>query len=266
MRLLMCPPEHFAVTYEINPWMRIANGPDLPTSRVQWQALHLILTEKIGAEISLISPQPGLPDMVFTANAGLTRGKFFVPSRFRPVERRGEEVFFTRWMRDSGFEIRPLPEEVVGAFEGEGDALFYGDLLLTGFGQRSEESVCQAAGELLGVNVLPLRLADRRWYHLDTCLIPVTSHLLAFYPPAFDAAANAALENLTGEKIILTEHDALRFGGNAIVLGDQIVINSGCTVLAAALRERGFGVFETDLSEFIKAGGSAKCLVLALDH
>ena len=266
MHLLMCPPEHFDVTYEINPWMRIANGPDPQRARAQWAALHSILTERIGADVALITPQPGLPDMVFTANAGLTKGDLFVPSRFRPKERQGEVLFFTQWMSQNGFQIRPLPEEVIGAFEGEGDALFYGDLLLTGFGQRSDETVCREVGTLLGVDVLALRLTDSRWYHLDTCLIPVTPDLLAYYPAAFDAAANAALEKLPGEKIFLTESDSLRFGGNAVVLGNKIVINSGCDALASALRARGLEVFETELSEFIKAGGSAKCLVLALEH
>ena len=266
MRLLMCPPEHFDVTYEINPWMRIVNGPDPQRARTQWTALHAILTERIGADAALITPQPGLPDMVFTANAGLTKGDIFVPSRFRPAERRGEVAFFTQWMAENGFQIRPLPETVDGAFEGEGDALFYGELLLTGFGQRSDEAACREVGTLLGVEVLPLRLTDSRWYHLDTCLIPVTPDLLAYYPAAFDAASNTALEQLPGEKIFLTESDSLRFGGNAVVLGNKIVMNSGCDALAGELKQRGFNVYETDLSEFIKAGGSAKCLVLALEH
>ena len=266
MRLLMCPPEHFDVTYEINDWMRISNGPDPEVSRQQWQALYTILREEVGADVALIPPQPGLPDMVFTANAGLTKGSFFVPSRFRPVERQGEVAFFIQWMRENGFRLKPLTEAVVGAFEGEGDALFYGDLLLTGHGQRSDEAACRGVGEMLGVDVLPLRLADGRWYHLDTCLIPVSDDLLAYYPPAFDAAANHAIEALPGEKIVITDADALRFGGNAVVLGNQVVMNSGCEALAQALRARGLVVHETDLSEFIKAGGSAKCLVLALEH
>ena len=266
MRLLMCPPEHFDVTYEINAWMRIANGPDPERARAQWAALHTILRDEVGADVSLVAPQPGLPDMVFTANAGLTHGEWFVPSRFRPVERQGEVAFFIQWMLEHGFHLKPLTEEVAGAFEGEGDALFYGDLLLAGWGQRSDEAACRGVGDLLGVPVLPLRLTDPRWYHLDTCLLPLSSELLAYYPPAFDASANAAIEALPGEKITLTDGDALRFGGNAVVIGDQVVMNSGCEALAAALTARGFTVHATDLSEFIKSGGSAKCLVLALDH
>ena len=182
MRLLMCSPEHFDVTYEINDWMRIANGPDPETSRRQWQALYTILREEVGADVALVPPQPGLPDMVFTANAGLTKGDVFVPSRFRPVERQGEVAFFIQWMLENGFRLKPLTEAVAGAFEGEGDALFYGGLLLTGYGQRSDESACRGVGELLGVDVLPLRLTDGRWYHLDTCLIPVVGRSAGLLP------------------------------------------------------------------------------------
>ena len=74
------------------------------------------------------------------------------------------------------------------------------------------------------------------------------------------------LKALPGDKITLTEPDALRFGGNAVVVGDQVVMNSGCEALAGALTARGYTVHATNLSEFIKSGGSAKCLVLALDH
>ncbi len=262
----MCSPEHFTVSYEINDWMRVANGPDPAKARAQWTALYDLLREEVGADVHLVAPQPGLPDMVFTANAGLTKGPWFVPSRFRPVERQGEVAFFVQWMVENGFKLKPLTEETAGAFEGEGDALFYGDLLLAGYGQRSDESACRGVGALLGVDVLPLRLTDGRWYHVDTCLIPVSPELLAYYPPAFDAAANRALEALPGDKILISEHDALRFGGNAIVAGDQIVLNAGCGELAEALGSRGYTVHATDLSEFLKSGGSAKCLVLALDH
>lgn len=177
--------------------------------------------------------------MVFTANTGLTHGGWFVRSRFRPVERQGEVAFFIQWMLENGSHLKPLTEEVAGAFEGEGDALFYGDTLLTGWGQRSGEAACRGVGEMLGV-----------------------PELLAYYPPAFDARANPMIEALPGEKITLTEHDALRFGGNAVAAGRQVVMNSGCEALAGALRARGYTVHATDLSEFIKSGGSAKCLVL----
>ncbi len=266
MRLLMCPPDLFDVTYEINAWMKIAQKPSLDNARAQWNALRNLLADQIGADVSLVTPQAGWPDMVFTANAGIARGNVFVPSRFRFAERQGEVPYFVNWFRTQGFDIVALPDDVAGAFEGEGDALFYGDVLLAGHRQRSDESVYSALGDILACRVVPLALTDTRWYHLDTCLIPVRDDLLAYYPPAFDRAANDALEALPGDKIIITEPDALRFGGNAVVVGNSIVMNAGCDALAGDLQARGCIVYATDLSEFLKSGGSAKCLTLVIDH
>jgi N-dimethylarginine dimethylaminohydrolase len=266
MRLLMCPPDYFDVTYEINAWMRIVNGPNIALAQRQWRALHAILSEEVGADVSLVTPQPGLPDMVFTANAGITQDDLFIPSRFRFAERQGEVPYFIEWFQGQGFRIEELPPETRGSFEGEGDALFYGTTLLAGYRQRSDASAYRALAQMLNCQVLPLELVDTRWYHLDTCLIPVGPDLLAYYPPAFDSYANTVLENLPGDKILLTEHDALRFGGNAVVAGDHVVMNAGCEALAEALLSRGYVVHATDLSEFLKSGGSAKCLTLVLDH
>ena len=166
MRLLMCPPDYFDVSYEINPWMRVINRPDRDRAQHQWESLHRILTEDVAVGVDLITPQPGLPDMVFTANAGLIQEKTFVPSRFRFSERQGEVPHFTQWFEAQDFAIRGLSEDIPGAFEGEGDALFYGDVLLTGYGQRSQEIPCRAAAALLSRETITLELVDSRWYHL----------------------------------------------------------------------------------------------------
>ena len=266
MRLLMCPPEHFDVTYEINAWMRIVDRPDGDLAGRQWRALHTLLTDELGADVALVSPQERLPDMTFTANAGLVYGRTFVPSRFRFAERQGEVPHFTQWFAAHGYTLRELPPETLGAFEGEGDALFHGGLLLGGYRRRSDVSVYGALGAMLGVPVLPLELTQPRWYHLDTCLVSLAPDLLAYYPPAFGPDARHALERLPGDKLHLTEPDALRFGGNAVVLGRHVVLNAGCDVFADALRAHGCTVHPLDLSEFLKSGGSAKCLTLHLDH
>jgi N-dimethylarginine dimethylaminohydrolase len=266
MRLLMCRPDYFDVTYEINAWMRIVNGPDVALAQKQWLALYAILSGEIGADISLTAPQPGLPDMVFTANAGITKVDLFIPSRFRFAERQGEVPYFIEWFQAHGFRIQELPLETRGSFEGEGDALFYGETLLAGYRQRSDAAAYRELGRMLNCRVLPLELIDTRWYHLDTCLIPLSPDLLAYYPPAFDSYANTVLENLPGDKIVITPHDALRFGGNAVVVNDHIVMNAGCEALAESLVARGYKVHAADLSEFLKSGGSAKCLTLVLDH
>src|SRR6266536_3277057 len=110
-RLLMCRPTYYGIEYEINPWMSRSQGADTSRAMTQWQALYETLTERVGTRVELIEPVPGLPDMVFTANAGLVWGRVFIPSCFRHVERAGEEPLFEHWFAERGFEIRRLPED-----------------------------------------------------------------------------------------------------------------------------------------------------------
>src|SRR5438874_2674292 len=91
-------------------------------ARRQWNGLLQVLTERIGARVEQIEPEPGLPDMVFTANGGLAQGNTCVPARMRPVERQGEEHLFQEWFARHGLQLAALPPGVT--FEGAGDALF----------------------------------------------------------------------------------------------------------------------------------------------
>jgi N-dimethylarginine dimethylaminohydrolase len=85
-----------------------------------------------------------------------------------------------------------------------------------------------------------------------------------FYPPAFDEYARTVLENHISQLIPVSDDEAARFACNAIVAGDSIVLNEGCPKVRKPLESLGFTVFETPLSEFLKAGGGAKCLVLII--
>src|SRR5881396_2306834 len=128
--LLLCPPDYYGIEYEINPWMNRARGADAPLAEKQWKGLHAALS-KLDCKIHLIQPERGLPDMVFTANAGLTVGRKFIPSNFRHKERAGEQPLFAKWMEERDYEVQWLPEKF--HFEGEGDALFGGDALFCGY-------------------------------------------------------------------------------------------------------------------------------------
>jgi len=48
-------------------------------------------------------------------------------------------------------------------------------------------------------------------------------------------------------------------------VGKTVLLNDGAPDLARSLRQRGYDVKPHSLTEFIKAGGSAKCLTLRLD-
>jgi N-dimethylarginine dimethylaminohydrolase len=93
-RLLVCPPDYFSIEYEINPWMRRSNAVDAERALRQWHHLMHVLEQGVGAVLERMKPVPGLPDLVFTANAGIVVGDKAVPSRFRYPERQKEEAYF----------------------------------------------------------------------------------------------------------------------------------------------------------------------------
>ncbi len=260
--ILMCPPDFYGIEYEINPWMSRQRQSDREAATAQWIALKALL-ERAGAKIELLPPQQGLPDLVFTANAALIHRQLAVMARFRHPERQGEVPFDEAWLLEHYFEIHHVPEDL--HFEGAGDALFCGDTLFAGYRIRSDARGHQRIGEMLSCRVIPVELIDPYYYHLDTCFCPLSPTQAIYFPPAFDDYGRAALKAHIPELIEVQPDEARRFACNAVVVGRTVTTNIGCPELHAALREHGFLPQETLLDEFVKAGGSAKCLTLRLD-
>ena len=266
-RILMCAPHHYDVDYVINPWME---GNIHRSSRdralEQWNKLYEVLKDY--AEVVLVDPQKGWPDMVFAANAGLVLGDQCVLSRFFHPERQGEEPHFQKWFEDNGFKVHTLPESL--PFEGAGDALIdrAGRWIWAGYGFRSELDSHAFIAKWLEVEVVSLHLVDSRFYHLDTCFCPLTDGYLMYYPPAFDDYSNRLIEMRVPEekRIAIAEVDAINFACNTVNVGRTIVMNKASEALVKTLGDRGFEVVETPLTEFLKAGGAAKCLTLKVNE
>jgi lysine-ketoglutarate reductase/saccharopine dehydrogenase-like protein (TIGR00300 family) len=266
-RYLMCPPEFFQVDYVINPWMEgnidRANGV---LAAEQWHQLRVILAGQ--GVVELITPLVGSPDMVFTANAGLVLGDHVVLTRFLHPERQTEEPHFRDWFQSHGFRVHELPKDL--PFEGAGDALFdrVKPLLWAGYGFRTELDSHALIAQWLGVEVVSLRLIDKRFYHLDTCLCPLERGYLLYYPPAFDARSNTQIERRVPpeKRLVLDETDAIHFAANAVNIGETVVLHRARDGLKTQLSTAGFQVFEAPLTEFIKSGGAARCLTLRLDE
>jgi len=261
-RILMCPPDYYGIEYEINPWMNRAVASDSAESHQQWRALYATLIE-LGVKVERLDPVPGLPDLVFTANAGLVYHDRFISSRFRHGVRQGETPHFERWARDFGFSVVTLPAGL--HFEGAGDALFCGETLFAGYRFRSDARSHHWIGEALGVQVLPLELVDPRFYHLDTCFCPLAPDTAIYYPGAFDDYGRSVLEDRITRRIAVSAEEAVTFSCNAVVVGRTVIMNEETPKLARSLRDAGYAVRPHRLTEFIKAGGSAKCLTLRLD-
>ncbi|HEX5445690.1 MAG TPA: arginine deiminase-related protein [Pirellulales bacterium] len=261
-QIMMCPPDFYGIEYEINPWMSRHKQADRQQAHQQWTQLRAVL-EAAGATILLQEPVPGLPDLVFTANAAIVYRQQAVLARFRHPERQGEEPYDEAWLAANGFTVHRLNPSTY--FEGAGDALFCGDTLVAGYRIRSDVRGHQEIGRLFDCRVIALELVDPYYYHLDTCFCPLAPGVAIYYPEAFDDYGRRALAQVVPELIPVTTGEARRFACNAVVVGRTVVTNTGCPELHAALGSRGYACRETPLDEFVKAGGSAKCLTLRLD-
>lgn len=256
---LMCRPEHFDVTYSINPWMRPEKPTDAAIAVLQWERLRSLFLG-LGHRVELIDPLPGLPDMVFAANGATVVDGKVLSASFRHAERVPEGPAYLTWFRERGFPCH----EAEFVNEGEGDYLVVGRRVLAGNGFRTDPRSHAEAASWFGREVVPLELVDPRYYHLDTALAALSDDEVAYYPDAFSASSRAVLRELYPDAVLADDHDAEVFGLNAVSDGKHVVLAQEALGLHRALAERGFTPIGVDLSELLKAGGSAKCCTLEL--
>jgi len=259
---LMCPPQHFGVLYEINPWMHREVSVDVDRAMAQWDNLVANL-RAAGAEVVTIDPQSHVPDLVFTANAGLVNGDLFVPSNFRHPERQPETEVFAAWFEANGWTVDRLPDEF--DHEGAGDALPFDGVLLSGYRFRSDAAAAPIVSAKLGVAVRSLELVDERLYHVDLTFCPLDDRRAIAAPTGWDAYGRKVVEAIVPEPLWLEQDEALSFCANSVVIGTTIVMPTVPLRVGRQLEAWGFDVVPSPVDEFLKAGGGCRCLTLALD-
>lgn len=263
-RLVLCPPDHFQISYSINPWMDVDNKSHHHIAVQQWNALKNKLKE-LDVEVLLIDPIENQPDMVFTANAGLVlKDKHIVIlSNFKYDERKGEEIGFRSFFARHDYKVIQPNRH----FEGAGDALFILDYIVCAHGFRSDYDAYAEISSLVGGPVIYVQLADSRFYHLDTCFCPLQDGDYMIFPGAFgehSLEAIRVIKNAGGEEIIVPEDEALKFACNAVVIENNVVLPSGCPKTMEMLTDAGYIPHPVDMSEYLKSGGACKCLTIAL--
>lgn len=273
--LLMCAPEHFEVSYRINPWMEPgawARRADRlqREARLGWQRL-VRRYQALGAQVHTMPAVQGLPDLVFTANAAFVLDGHALVSRFLNPERKGEtphDVQALELLREQGL-LRALHRLPAGVrFEGAGDAAWdaHRGLVWTGWGQRSDYAAHAAIEDTFGVATVPLRLVSPRYYHLDTCLSVLSGGELLWHPDAFDDRSREAVRARAGDALIeVGDDDASRLAVNAVCLGRDLVMGHCSPALRARLAGRGYTVHTVPMGAFNRSGGSVLCLTLRLD-
>lgn len=264
MKILMCRPDYYGIQYEINPWMDMKVKVNHQAAAEQWETLYKTL-QLCGAEVELVAPITGWPDMVFTANAGLPYRSKIILSHFKYKERQGEVPYFKAWFSKAGYEIENNSkiDSQSPFFEGAGDALFAGDKLFAGYGFRTDKKFYEEGPYLDQSKIVLCELVNPYFYHLDTCFCPLNANLAIWYPDAFSKTSQRIMaENI--ELIPVNEDEAKRFACNAVVIDRHVILPTECPQIAKELEMRGFIVHACAMNEYLKAGGACKCLTLKL--
>ena len=273
---LLVAPTHYEVSYAINPWMKPGTWSEDPAAHLaeanaSFQALQAAL-QAAGGTVRVIDGAPGLPDMVFPANAGIVLDRIALVAAFRFPQRQGEEKPFQaafEALRAEGLldRVVTLPP---GMFqEGAGDCIWDRThrLAWTGYGPRSSPEAPDLIAETFGIDIVRLELATAQFYHLDTCFCVLPRGEVFFYPKAFTADGLAEIRARVPAELLIEaeDDDAARFCVNAVALENRIVMAQPTERLIGRFAERGYAVTPVDLSSFILSGGGAYCMTLRLD-
>lgn len=260
-RVLLCRPTHFTVEYVINPHMQ-PYSVDEHKALQQWE--HLVATLRtLNIKVEIIEQEEGVPDMVFATDQGIVRDGAILLANFRFNQRAKERVFYREWFREHGFGLRALSN--VFPFEG-GDTLFLGEMLFVGTGFRASVASCEELAQKLEIDVIPLRLVDPYFYHLDMAFLPINDNTAFYYPSAFSANSRNLLKRLVPNLHEMTSADANAYAANSFVSGQDIIIPAHTSsAFQATLKKLGLRLHEVDISEFKKAGGGIHCLINVLE-
>jgi len=266
--VLLCPPTHFDVVDQKNPYMSGKSPIDKVKAQRQWQALCSALVLS-GCQVETIDPVPGLEDMVFAANqvfvgCSEATGKFIVPSHMVYASRQREVPHFVEWFGKRGYKVIELDLDN-DRLEGNGDLLWHPgwSRIYAGYGFRTTRGgVEKLAAEMskIGVPVIPLQLVDPFCYHLDTCLCPLNDESVLIYPGAYSQDALAILRPFWKRIHELTAEEAHQFMGNGIVSNGTYITPYVTDHLQSMLEQERIKPVVVDTSEFEKSGGSAFCM------
>lgn len=259
--MLMSDTKHFRIDYAINPYMDTEVQPDPAAAATEFDA---IVSAHIAAhrKVEYLPSAPECPDMVFTANAAVIQGSKAVLGN-PPPEREAEMPYFEEWLTGRGYEVIQAPY----AFSGQGDALAFGDLLLAGYGHRTDRRMLAVLARELNYEIMPLSTVSPRWFDLDLAVAVIRPpDTLAYCPQALDTPSRQRLRRLGVDLIEVSVEEASHFALNLISDGTIVTMSQGAPRLAGALRDRDLEIVELETTELAKAGGGIRCTALTLDN
>ncbi len=261
-KIIICPPRYYEIEYSINPWMNINTKINSKKANEQYTSLKEAFI-KHGAEVIELTPEKGLPDMVYTSNAGYVEGDTFVKANFKAQQRKREADTAEKFFIEKKYQVFDLPENII--FEGEGDVIRSKSKYFLGYGQRSDLMAKDYLEDIIGKRFIELELVNPYFYHLDTCFGPLSDDIVVINESAFTEDSLVRIYDKFKHVITTNETDNSVLACNLVVIGNNVVIGKGISEeLRNSIKKYKYNIIETDMSEFLKGGGSVKCLALEI--
>lgn len=274
-RVLMCSPDYFDIVDVKNVHMQGHIGnTDKAQVNAQWQSLKdaydALLNNKVLDEVSVIPGAEGCEDMVFCANQTLPwkmedGSEVVVMSRMRHESRQREVPYFEEFFKNKGF--KPLHFNNVKMFEGMGDVIPHPGkrLLYGGYGHRTTAEAYDELATMLQTPVVALELINPKFYHLDTCFVPLSKDSVMLCKEAFTEDGLAMIRQLFTKVYYIPEYEAEKyFSLNAHAFDAHgtktAILQKGSAITVDVLKQEGYNVVEIETGEFMKSGGSVFCM------
>ena len=99
---------------------------------------------------------------------------------------------------------------------------------------------------------------------MDTALFVLNNETVFYYPDAFSEKSRNVLKKNVPNLIPIEKKEAFNFAANSLVTDHHVVLQKGNLGVLGMLGRLGYTGVETDVSEFMKAGGGIHCLTNVL--
>ncbi len=241
--------------------MHVENKVDPERTHEEFDNLKNIY-KKIGLDVWIMDPEPGLPDMVYTANCGFVIDNLFIKANFRYQQRRKESDFAEKLFRQKKFKIATLPSNVY--FEGQGDLFFRDGKFFAAYGRRTSKKAIGHLENILGEKIITFMVKkDPYFFHLDTCFAPLGKGKVIIHPASFSNDDIDKIKKNFRKVITVSKKDNPFFCCNIVATDDAVIVGKGMSKdIKRTLEKEGLKVFETPMNEYFKGGGSVKCTTL----
>lgn len=217
-----------------------------------------------------------IPDLVFIANGGMSLPRLpesvLILPWMKYEQRRNELKYLIEIFDDLHIKMIEFPGSVNAPYEGVAESKWFnnGELLVMGYGFRSTKETVHRMRMLLndiytsyGVTppqVVSFHLQSFNYYHLDIAMLEFTQTDCVIHKDAIKPKDVMRLRKRITVHLIESDD---KFCLNGVIDGDNLLTHTLDKTTKKTLQDlTGKKIIECNTSEFEKAGGSIRCMVL----